>query len=135
MGYRLNEKYILGCVMGKRVALIDDDELYGEYVHSMISDYVSSATNFYEFDKFYSYFCDNLEEFDVIILDRFIGKYDVVKEDFVRHARKNGYKGKIILLSSVAKFYNEFDTSDLNFDLVVQKSSDTNWENVFTRLL
>ena len=113
----------------KKIAIVEDQDFYADYLADVIDGYIKNQVKtYYDFEKFYTYFSSNHDQFELVILDRFIQKYDLVNENIVNEVRALGYKGKIILLTSASKHCPAANRQD--FDLILKKSGGIPWYKI-----
>ena len=109
------------------VAVIDDDEIYLEYVRMMISEYTHSTAGFTDLESCLDYIRDFPGAFDLLIVDRFLADADAVKDRFPEACTYLGYKGRVVLLSSSISASSEFEYRKLGFYRSINKGSDIDW--------
>ncbi len=114
------------------VAIVDDDPLFAEFLRLELVSKVSAECQidaYCEIDKFFDELKAKPNAYNLIVVDRFLGEYDSVSHQFPRSCRYDGYQGKIVLVSS-CNLPNTNDKATKDFNLILKKGPNMNWQEV-----
>ncbi len=111
------------------IAIIDDDPIFGEFLRDELTKILGVDSKLDVFSDVEPFF-DNLKDapnfYSAIFVDRFLGDYDSVKDQFAKSCRYDGYAGKIVLISSCS-LPPDNTQSAKEFNLTLRKTGNMNW--------
>lgn len=115
--------------MNKHVAIIDDEEIFRIFLEMKVSQIGRTCELFSNAEDFFKILEKNPSKFTDIIVDRFIGKDDMVSRNFPSSCEYYNFTGKIILYSNSTEG-SEFGQMEKPFDHIINKGSDVSWEDL-----